>query len=1040
MKNPKSTNRLFELDQQLESERQSPPPPTESSTSGSGSLFNLDKAVGKPNQPLQPRNHPSPPSPSGSGFLFDLDQSVAEPNQPPQSQNHPPQIRSFDDGSPIEMVTAEEDNSPMEAQAFDFNEPIVVQEENYTKASSWDEDYTEASPWDEDHTTASSGKDYTKEMATGSVPFEATHSFEPEQQVSYAAESPKETSSHDDSLAKEMEVLRQKVRSLEQPAASTAPSSPDSEVLGDRLQDIRNEIKQLQWQKQQQPKGNTEAIADQIKAIREELQSLRQSREDEHLSQEDWEALELEPTFQDFDQKIDEEQSPSKLEAAHYAPVEVVPPEAPHPQARAMEVGLSQQFAEFDRMMDEETTDAIELAEGLEYGSGIGSKHYASQLGGVETIDMYLDANRTGKRDSNAKQLSSKLVSGNDLNQWTWGEKSKGAIILYQGKKQENNEPDNNDDSQQEQQLQLAPLVLYPRFNNDDDEKETKLEGILQVSITDHDRIQIYNGIDSDAKKLPEPKIDDNGKNYQYTLDTIPKSGIVLGIAAKRYNMSEKDDNPIQLIFIPIVNGTTKNHQTAQIMVAPWMMADVSLPTKQVYCCKLQDLPNIVNSSQSEQEIEWKNDKLGEIKLENDSKNKNQGNKNKIIRHKANIKFIQELSTILSHADSEIELKEIPVDSILDVSNGFTQDAVEIGYSYMPGKKIHTSSLRSPQKRWNYDKLKYRFPNEISAEHFTSKANRDVSTMSFGNLEVTPPFKGYPWGRIYYSKGNIETEEKNRNQDNFFEDYENFLKAQKVQKPFTLDASWLGVGHVDEMICFLPGKDKLIACVASPDLAIKIMTETLKNDPNAEFMKKRKFKWDGNIITSQLKVSDFLKGIDKHGKKFSDIKKYNENEVNSKISEMVKKLRKEIDKKLLTIVPIPVIFEKDGKSKRATALTSNMVNMLVVNGYCIFPKPYGPSLSTNDKEKEKKKKFKINTKFVDDQKPWASPNNIEFTVQQNEDVFEQYMLTILAELGFQSSSIDAWDFCHSASGEVHCATNALRQPVAENAQWWKFSK
>lgn len=354
MKNPNSTNRLFDLDRELDGDRPSPPPPTAPSPSGSGSLFDLEKAVGKPNhekpnQRPQRQNHPSPPSPSGSGSLFHLEKAVEKPNQRPQPQNHCLQVCSFDDGGPIEMVNAGDEHSPMEARAFDFNEPIDVQQEGDAKASAWD-------------------KDYEDEIAKGDVPFQAAKSFEPEDEVFQAAESANETSSHSDTLAREVEALRHEVRSLQQPPAPPAQSSRDSKELDARLQEIRDEVKRSQWQKQQQPPEQTEAIAAQMEAISEELRSLRHQREQEDrqmrdrspqnlepLRPEHWRAIELEPTFDDFDRKMEEEQSPSPSEAPQHVPVEVVPPEAPHPQAKAMEMELSEQFAEFDGILDAET-------------------------------------------------------------------------------------------------------------------------------------------------------------------------------------------------------------------------------------------------------------------------------------------------------------------------------------------------------------------------------------------------------------------------------------------------------------------------------------------------------------------------------------------------------------------------------------------------------------------------------------------------------------------------------------------------------------
>ena len=70
---------------------------------------------------------------------------------------------------------------------------------------------------------------------------------------------------------------------------------------------------------------------------------------------------------------------------------------------------------------------------------------------------------------------------------------------------------------------------------------------------------------------------------------------------------------------------------------------------------------------------------------------------------------------------------------------------------------------------------------------------------SFGNLEVAPPVDGYPYGRIYYGDWYYGS-----TPDTITSDLTSEFDAQAVQAPFTLDVTFLCVGHVDEYMTFVP--------------------------------------------------------------------------------------------------------------------------------------------------------------------------------------------------------------------------------------------
>ncbi|NEP03009.1 MAG: hypothetical protein F6K58_31050 [Symploca sp. SIO2E9] len=1058
MKKKHPTNRLSELEQQMDGDRPLPPPP---------------------------------PSPSGSGSLFNLEKAVEKPKKQPQPQNYRRQVRSFDDGKPIEIITPEGDDSLMTAQAFDFNEDITVQQQDYAKASSWDDDYAEASPWDDN---------YPDEMATGDVPFQAS-SFEPEEEeISHAAEFTNATSSDSNDIAREVEALRHEMRSLkalalprqslQQPPASTAQSSPHSDALGARLQEIRNEVKQLQWQKQQQPPQQTEALAAQMEALRDELRSLRNSREAEALNHEYWEALELEPTFQDFDQKMDEEHSPSLSETAQHVPVEVLPSKAPHPQAKVMEVELAEQFAEFDRMMDEE--ESSDQAAPMEFSKNLATDNgnYVEQFGLEEIntalkeylkddkehknnsnafLNMYLDFDRDGKIEREEKA---------EYGSWEWGkDKGIGAIIMPRI-------------SQTIDQGEIVPERSPLLFEwGDEGYNEKKYKGWqATLSVNPPGKVRIY----IDDLTQQETKEKNHLGNREGVEPVIgPQKGNKFEFHKNQLALKSLEDHSAVLMWIEAVeypnkdfDGTIDIHfdfmleeeafgYTAELRVAPWMMPHVGYPTDKVYLAKLKE--------QS--------------------------------AHEAN-KFKSDLQTIFVENELNTVIVPVPVKSSNQM---FLQDCVEFGYHARPGKKL-VASLRSPMMRYSREKVEFDFPNEIPTDLGISgvRAAQDNPPMGFGNLEVTPPLTSeYPWGRIYYSK------EHSRGHG-FYPECEDFLQAQKVQKPFILDASWLETGHVDEVVCFLPPSDEypLVALIPSSKKAIELLEIALRVFDSEEFLtkglpfefkgfnidqisahkekqkskfqpslnilseeaeqdwtdeetktdlkepqKKQKSKFQPSLdtwseeteqdLTEEKTKTDFIdksqiyKLQNQGSSQFMSVKEYlaggfsifdgdknyltwNKVDAVEKIGNVANTLREQVSKSML-IIEVPVLFHKrpimSVTSKTPfIALTSNIVNMLIVDKCCIFPKPYGPiatkpSTLTN-----------VRIDYPSDQN--SSPITINLPVTKGQDIFEAYTLAVLKHFGLKGNSIDAWLY-HKSDGEVHCATNTLRQ-IKEPSEWWTW--
>ncbi|QQN77818.1 protein-arginine deiminase family protein [Streptomyces sp. XC 2026] len=90
------------------------------------------------------------------------------------------------------------------------------------------------------------------------------------------------------------------------------------------------------------------------------------------------------------------------------------------------------------------------------------------------------------------------------------------------------------------------------------------------------------------------------------------------------------------------------------------------------------------------------------------------------------------------------------------------------------------------------------------------------SFSSTGNFLVTPPDAGAPVGRVLYgSDGGDAAPDA---------DFLRLLEAQREQRPLAVDTSWLGVGHIDEFLSFVPADTARgwAALVADPERGLEL--------------------------------------------------------------------------------------------------------------------------------------------------------------------------------------------------------------------------
>jgi protein-arginine deiminase len=150
--------------------------------------------------------------------------------------------------------------------------------------------------------------------------------------------------------------------------------------------------------------------------------------------------------------------------------------------------------------------------------------------------------------------------------------------------------------------------------------------------------------------------------------------------------------------------------------------------------------------------------------------------------------------------------------------------------------------------------------------------------------------------------------------------------------------------------------------------------------------------------SAEVTIKDFL-DVGVLGHTAADLKTFND-DAQTSINAARSTFKAALGLSESDIIDVPGLFiPNEGFPTQADALTAGMVNMLVLNGHCIVPKPFGP-------------------------------------VVGGKDLFEEDLKTSLKKFALTISFLDDWEEYHIALGEVHCSSNTLRTPT--QAKWWEF--
>ncbi|WP_338185864.1 protein-arginine deiminase family protein [Thalassospira tepidiphila] len=423
------------------------------------------------------------------------------------------------------------------------------------------------------------------------------------------------------------------------------------------------------------------------------------------------------------------------------------------------------------------------------------------------------------------------------------------------------------------------------------------------------------------------------------------------------------------------------------------------------------------------------------------------------------------------------------------------RDTMVSGYSSWPGNNdndIQTKNTFMKAHRWE-ELQNWVFETLLSADvgvFYPAAGSTDdiVSGNYGGNIAVTPPVKkttlagttSYRFGRIYYGHNQKHLVDQSSR---------DFLAAQNMQEPIVLNTDWLFVGHVDEMMTFVPDPNpadpfkKWKLLVASPAEAYRILNDNSVAHGNARMLAKpewdnvhnqfkytnlqlEKLQWDNNAkdwtevdVDVNGTINDFLGDGQaplhnpRRDKKqqirytYKQLRNWNIQGVEAVIMQNIDRLKMAFDLADDDIIKVPVIFYPEEYIDEPYALL-DMLDPTALDdddGFNIYPGVDG-GFQCGALTGDMPNMFVGNTRLMIPKPygPWiVDPTD---NVNHGYDLFERDLTQKIATIvgGPTCDFIDDWDIYHMDSGEIHCGTNETRAPFdgqtafgdARYGQWW----
>ncbi|MFF5979238.1 protein-arginine deiminase domain-containing protein [Streptomyces olindensis] len=400
-------------------------------------------------------------------------------------------------------------------------------------------------------------------------------------------------------------------------------------------------------------------------------------------------------------------------------------------------------------------------------------------------------------------------------------------------------------------------------------------------------------------------------------------------------------------------------------------------------------------------------------------------------------KFVAELA-------KEVEKAGVttPLVKFTKYADPWAQDFVEPAYVSMtgPGGRRHVMRvmLRSAQPdrdagRELFEKVRGR---DIGVVQVTDRAEPDDwSLNSMGNLETIPPYahngRSFPAGRIIMG----ERKDSGARPSKVMR---TLLASQGLQDPLLLDTSWLGVGHVDEFVQFLPADTPRgwRIGLADPEAGLRLLRDAQR---------------DGHGKTKMFSVpgrSDSPAPKETIDQALASRHLVADNQMAARrIAANLEILKRETGITDEEIVRVPALYTRDSEAVTAEGeeipvprLTrmgagSDLVDSLGERGQqkWLAENPAAPRAAAAPTVTTSAYVPGAVNGVLLARDRYLAPRQWG-PVIGGKDIFTEAVTAAYQRIGLRVSYIDDWYTYHLGMGEVHCGTNTLRDATAA---WWQ---
>lgn len=514
---------------------------------------------------------------------------------------------------------------------------------------------------------------------------------------------------------------------------------------------------------------------------------------------------------------------------------------------------------------------------------------------------------------------------------WAWGEKGRGAIVLV------NNDRDTAElTTAQAENSELVEISVRPT-------QAPLPAGCELVLVTTEDearRLSVYRTKPEGTLELVlgvDPQRP--GERPLTVSPSLGSSGARCFVEAHEYP-GPFFEGLFSLELQLRSAGRTIGSDRAVLRVAPWIMTPNTLPPAEVYACETG--PD-------------------------------------------NQQFLTGLKQACAAA-------KVPLHIVGQDANGgdrWIQDELEFGFSASPAHTI-TVVCDSPRDRELRDWASMRFGPDLG--HFQLGGSTPNSLDAFGNLECSPPVtvrgRFYPYGRIIF--GGRPYGDYGHASRQMMPELRRFFHAQKVQSPIELYTDWLIVGHVDEIVNFVPADNEpgFKVLLASPRKAEGILDRLLAAGHGDAVLFRGLRRGHTGGPSAETTVARLRR----------DVAFWRANARCQEILDLNREiLIMELGVTEADIIEVPTLFWPPEPDGRTAAYFPAMVNHLVLGDISVVPHPHGPQVD-------------------------------------GVDAFAAALVDAMPERTVHF--IDDWYAYHELLGNVHCGTNVRREPPGD-VHWWE---